>query len=62
MFHEYIVGETVEGLWQCGCKGWTTHVPREDCKHIEKAKADPKKYEIAVSWTGKTVEVIKKVC
>lgn len=20
--------------WACGCRGWTSHVPRRDCKHI----------------------------
>lgn len=59
--NDYIVSETTEGEWQCSCKAWTTHKPRIDCKHIIKAKADPKKYEVAVDWTGKTLETIKKV-
>ena len=20
--------------WACGCRGWTSHFPRRDCKHI----------------------------
>jgi len=57
----YIVSETVDGEWQCSCKAWTTHKPRQDCKHIIKAKANPKEYEIAVDWTSKSVETMKKV-
>jgi len=59
--HEYIVSETVEGEWQCDCRAWTTSKPRHDCKHIQKAKASPKKYEVSVDWTGKTIETMKKV-
>ena len=58
---EYIVSETEDGEWQCSCKAWTTHKPRQDCKHIIKAKANPEKYEIAVDWTSKSVETMKKV-
>ena len=58
---EYIVSETEDGEWQCSCKAWTTHKPRIDCKHIVKAKADPKKYEVAVDWIGKTIETMKRV-
>jgi len=58
---EYIVSETVDGEWQCSCKAWTTGKPRRDCKHIIKAKANPDKYEIAVDWTGKSVDTLKKV-
>ena len=25
--------------WACGCRGWTSHFPRRDCKHILFAKA-----------------------
>ena len=59
--NDYIVSETVEGEWQCSCKAWTTHKPRRDCKHIDKARANPEKYEVAVDWTGKTVEIMKRV-
>lgn len=31
---EYIVSEMADGSWQCGCTGWTRHIPRRDCKHI----------------------------
>ena len=58
---EYIVSETKDGEWQCSCKAWTTHKPRIDCKHIVKAKADPKKYEVAVDWIGKAIETMKRV-
>jgi len=61
MFNEYIVSETEDGEWQCNCKAWTTHKPRQDCKHIRRAKADPKKYEIDPEWTGKTTQIMKKV-
>jgi len=61
IFHEYIVSETIEGGWQCSCKAWTTHKPRQDCKHILKVKANPKKYQIATDFTAKTIETIKKV-
>jgi hypothetical protein len=33
---EYVVSlDTARGEWACSCKGWTTHVPRRDCKHIK---------------------------
>lgn len=34
----YVVSETDSGEWQCGCVGWTRHVPRRDCKHIRWVK------------------------
>jgi len=56
---DYIVAETEDGHWQCSCPVWKFR--REECHHIRKAKANPEKYEIAVDWTGKSVETIKKV-
>ena len=28
------VSRTDDGEWECGCIGWTRHVPRRDCRHI----------------------------
>ena len=61
LFNEYIVSETVDGEWQCSCKAWTTHLPRKDCKHVRKAKANPEKYEISKDFTGTSVDILKKV-
>jgi len=30
----YIIGRDAQGNWGCSCRGWTSHVPRRDCKHI----------------------------
>jgi len=60
--NDYIVSETVEGEWQCSCKAWTAHMPRQDCKHIDKARANPEKYEISVDFTEKLVKVTQKIC
>ena len=27
-----------EQAWECGCIGWTRHIPRRDCKHITKVR------------------------
>ena len=35
----YIVSEDFNGVWSCSCRGWTSHVPRTDCKHIREVKA-----------------------
>lgn len=35
----YTVSKTVEGSFECGCTGWTRHVPRRDCRHILYVKA-----------------------
>jgi hypothetical protein len=35
----YIVSLKRDGTYACGCPRWTTHVPREDCKHIRSLKA-----------------------
>ena len=34
----YVVSVTADGQWQCGCMGWTGHMPRKDCKHIKGKK------------------------
>lgn len=40
----YTVSLTMDGQWQCGCRGWTTHInedgSRNDCTHIKKKKAE----------------------
>jgi len=36
----YTVSVTVDGVWSCSCIGWTRHIPRKDCKHIEGKKAE----------------------
>jgi hypothetical protein len=36
---DYIIGQTTEGEWGCSCIGWTSHVPRTDCRHIREVKA-----------------------
>jgi hypothetical protein len=61
VFNQYLVSETEDGKWQCSCKAWTARMPRTDCKHIIKAKVDPKKYEIDPDWTGKTTDLMRKV-
>lgn len=30
----YIVSQLADGTFQCSCRGWTSHMPRRDCKHI----------------------------
>ena len=35
----YIVSEKRDGTYACGCPRWTTHMPREDCKHIRLLKS-----------------------
>lgn len=35
----YVVSLNGNGQYSCGCLGWTRHVPRRDCKHIEWVKA-----------------------
>ena len=35
---DYIVAQDAEGNWACSCRGWTSHVPRTDCKHIRLIK------------------------
>jgi len=34
----YTVGLRDDGEYQCGCIGWTRHMPRRDCKHIRGIK------------------------
>ncbi|MDD4986882.1 MAG: hypothetical protein PHQ43_14125 [Dehalococcoidales bacterium] len=31
---DYIVSLDLSGNYSCSCRGWTSHVPRRDCKHI----------------------------
>jgi hypothetical protein len=26
-------------VWECSCLGWTRHVPRRDCRHVDEARA-----------------------
>jgi hypothetical protein len=34
----YVIAMSQHGEWACGCRGWTMHVPRKDCKHIRRVK------------------------
>ena len=34
----YTVSIDHEGHWACGCRGWTMHMPRRDCKHIREVQ------------------------
>ncbi len=36
---DYIVSVDAEGNYACGCRGWTGHTPRTDCKHIREVRA-----------------------
>ena len=36
----YTVSLTMADEWQCSCPGWTTHMPRRDCKHIKQMRRD----------------------
>lgn len=36
---DYIVSMDKDGNYACGCRGWTSHVPRTDCRHIREVKA-----------------------
>jgi hypothetical protein len=27
------------GAWECSCIGWTRHMPRRNCRHIDEARA-----------------------
>lgn len=35
---DYIISECEDGSWECGCRGWTGHYPRTDCKHIREVR------------------------
>lgn len=35
----YVVSLNSDDSYSCGCKGWTLHSPRRDCKHIALVKA-----------------------
>lgn len=35
----YTVSEDFNGNWSCSCRGWTSHTPRTDCKHIREVKS-----------------------
>lgn len=33
--NDYVVScDGARDKWACGCRGWTMHTPRRDCKHI----------------------------
>ena len=32
----YKISERLDGGWECSCPAWTRHMPRGDCKHIDK--------------------------
>ena len=34
----YTVSLKEDGDYECGCRGWTMHTPRRDCKHIRELK------------------------
>jgi hypothetical protein len=34
----YKVSERQDGRWECSCPRWINHMPRTDCKHIDKVK------------------------
>lgn len=36
---DYVVSKYSDGDYSCGCKGWTMHTPRRDCKHIALVRA-----------------------
>lgn len=55
----YIVSELNDGTWQCSCPAWKFR--RKECRHIQKAKANPEKYEIAVEFTGKLTNAFSKI-
>lgn len=57
--NKYIVSEMEDGTWRCSCPQWKFR--RRICHHIEKAKTNPEKYEIAKEFTGKTTDVISKL-
>jgi len=60
--NHYIVSETIDGKWECSCKGWIFKWRRlgKDCHHIELAKAHPEKYEIDKEMTEKGADIIRK--
>jgi len=35
----YIVSQNFDGSYECGCRGWTGHMPRTDCRHIRSVRA-----------------------
>jgi hypothetical protein len=37
----YTISLDGNGDYSCSCLGWTRHVPRKDCKHIEWHKVHP---------------------
>ena len=36
---DYIVSLDWDGMYHCACRGWTSHFPRMDCKHIDEVLA-----------------------
>lgn len=30
----YTVSQNFDGSYECSCRGWCTHTPRRDCRHI----------------------------
>jgi hypothetical protein len=34
----YKISERLDGGWECSCPAWTRHMPRADCKHIDKVR------------------------
>ena len=40
---KYVISQNWDESFECSCKGWTMHVPRSDCSHIRKLKANPEK-------------------
>ena len=55
----YIVSEMEDGTWRCSCPVWKFR--RRACHHMDKARANPEEYEIAVEFTGRTTEILEKV-
>ncbi len=55
----YIVSEMEDGTWRCSCPAWKFR--RKRCHHIDKAKWNPDKYEIAKEFTGRTAEALDRV-
>uniref|UniRef100_A0A6M3LUJ5 SWIM-type domain-containing protein n=2 Tax=viral metagenome TaxID=1070528 RepID=A0A6M3LUJ5_9ZZZZ len=53
----YTISLTYNEEWQCSCRGWTSHVPRRDCKHIRRIKEDPEALKNGVRFSEATVKV-----
>lgn len=54
----YTISLTQAGEWQCSCRGWTMHVPRRDCRHIQEVLRTD--WQRSLSSLGYTARVMRR--